>query len=146
MGWAATTPSRIPNASLLKGLRTSPDSSPAYAPRRKPQPVLSEGLLLGLLTEIPTSGRTERLFHTARNVSCGSRLCRNTCCFAGVTGLWVWVIYRGVFCGFVDWFGSQGLKGRDLRFPAAIRPDRGANGRRRAPMGRSSLRSAGRCP
>ncbi len=26
------------------------------------------------------------------------------------------MIYRGVFCGFVDLFGSRGLKGRDLRF------------------------------
>ncbi len=58
---------------------------------------------------------------------CGSRLCENICCFVCVTGLWVWMIYWGVFCGFVDLFGARGLKGRDLRLPAAIRPDRGAN-------------------
>ncbi len=77
---------------------------------------------------------------------CGSRLCKNVRCFVCVTGQWVWMIYRGVFCGFVDLFVSRGLVGRDLRFRAVIWPDRGANGRRRAPMPRSSLRSAGRCP
>ncbi len=71
------------------------------------------------------------------------RLCRNTCCFVRVTGLWVWMIYRGCDLRFVDLFGSRGLKGRDLRFPAAILPDRGANGSRRAPRLRSSPRSAG---
>ncbi len=59
---------------------------------------------------------------------CRSRLCENTGCFICVTGLWAWMIYRGVFCGFIDLFGSWGLKGRGLRFPAAIRPDGGANG------------------
>ncbi len=42
-----------------------------------------------------------------------------------MTGQWVWMIYRVVFSGFVDLFVSRGLKGRDLRFPAAIRPDGG---------------------
>ncbi len=34
----------------------------------------------------------------------------------------------GCVFGFADLFGSRGLKGRDLPFCAAIRPDRGANG------------------
>ncbi len=90
-----------------------------------------------------------RLFISASamiNVRSGSRLCKNTGYFFCMAGLWVWMIYRGVICGFVDLFGSRGLKGRDLRFRVAIRPDRGANGSRRAPMPRSLLRSAGRCP
>ncbi len=70
---------------------------------------------------------------------CGSRLCKNARCFVRVTGLWVWMIYRGMFCGFVEWFGSRGLVSRILPFRAAIWPDRGTNGRRRAPMLRSSL-------
>ncbi len=40
-------------------------------------------------------------------------------------GLWVGMIYRGVFCGFVDLFVSRGLAGRDLRFRAASWPDGG---------------------
>ena len=42
------------------------------------------------------------------------------------------MIYRGVFCGFVDLFVSRDFKGRDLRFRAAVRRDRGANGSRLA--------------
>ncbi len=56
-------------------------------------------------------------------------MCENAGCFVRVAGLWVWMIYRGVFCGFVDWFGSRGLVSRILPFRAAIWPDRGANGR-----------------
>ncbi len=35
------------------------------------------------------------------------------------------MIYRGVFCGFIDLFVSRGFKGRDFQFRAAIRPDGG---------------------
>ncbi len=50
------------------------------------------------------------------NVSSGSRLCQNSGCFVCVAGLWVWMICRDGFCGFVDWFGSRGLVGGILPF------------------------------
>ncbi len=47
---------------------------------------------------------------------CGSRLCKNSCCFARVMGLLgLDGLSRRLF-GFVDLFGSRGFKGRVLPF------------------------------
>ncbi len=42
------------------------------------------------------------MFVDPRKVSLGSSLCENACCFVRVADPWVWMIYRGVFCGFVE--------------------------------------------